>query len=119
MRTSMKCAFAAIIMMLITSCAGRTPSQSLGGLGLVKVYTVEDHGDTDCETLIKMLKSDPDFHGNLQSQTLADFEADGFVTIQLERIPAQRKYFIIVSATDPDTGSTLGHGCVSNMEVQK
>ena len=115
----MKYVFATIILLLLVSCAGRAPSQSLGGLGLVKVYTLEDQGDTDCDALLKTMKTDPDFSAYLHSQTLADFEVDGFVTVQLGHIPAQKKFFVIVSATDPDTGASLGHGCVSNMEVQK
>lgn len=115
----MKCTAAAISLTLLVSCAGRVPSQSLGGLGLVKVYTVEDHEDTTCETLIKTFKADGEIHGSLQSQSLADFEIDGFATVHIPHVPSSKKYLVFVSVTDPDSGAPIGHGCVENLEVRK
>jgi hypothetical protein len=113
-------AVALLFCAFLTSCGSKTSSQSLGGLGLVKVYTVEDHGDNSCESLLKALKSDGEVQGgNLLSQTLSDFEADGFATIQIGHIPAEKRLFVLVHVSDPDTNALIGHGCAQNIEVRK
>jgi|GEM_PF-6038429 len=108
-----------IFLLLLTSCGELPSSQSFGGLGLVKIYTIDDHSDASCESLLKRLKFDQDIPGNLLSQSLTDFEVDGFATIHIPHVPSARNLTIVVTVTDPDTGAAIGHGCAQNIEVRK
>jgi len=112
--------FTLLLCTFLASCGNKSPSQSLGGLGLVKVYTLEDHGDNTCDSLLRSLKAEDEIQGaQFLSQSLSDFEADGFATIQLGHIPAQKRLFVLVSVSDPDTNAIIGHGCAHNIEVRK
>lgn len=109
----------AIFLLLIASCGEQSSYQSFGGLGLVKVYTIDDSADANCETLMKTFKLDQNFQGNLIAQSLLDFELDGFATLHIPHVPSAKNLKIVVTVTDPDSGAPIGHACVENIEVRK
>lgn len=104
---------------LLASCGERSSFQSLGGLGLVKVYTNEEQADAKCETFLKALRLEQEVQGTLISQSLTDFEVDGFATIHIPHVPSKRNLTIVVTVTEPDSGAPIGYGCAQNIEVRK
>lgn len=98
-----------IVLWALCGCGDSTPRIRLGTPARIKVYMNESVDEIRCDG-----KSTP---GILVSETIDDFETEGFAKVQVDHIPADRKVFFIVTATDAQSGQILGYGCTDIFEV--
>jgi hypothetical protein len=100
-----------LVLISLLGCGDQTARKHLGKPARIEVYMHEALDEHPCDHTLP--------EGALVSDTLADLETDGFANIQIDKIPAHKKLFFVVTARDPISGDILGHGCTENFEVDK
>jgi hypothetical protein len=108
-----------LALILFAGCDGPAPTRYFNPPARVKVFTAGANLSHDCDSLLELVRTKQFTELKLVSDTLADFESEGSATIQVPRIPASKKLFVIVVVSDLDSQKTLSLGCAENIEVGK
>src|SRR5688572_26386346 len=103
----------------ITSIGIDASGNFSGNAVRIEVYLSEGTSENTCAKFIEFPSSKPEVGPSLVYNSLAEFESQGFATIQIDHVPAWKKMLLLIVAVDPNSEQIIANACAENIEVEK